>query len=211
MPLPKVWPVAANAAESMIEEYGYLTDVFRAISGMEQRVQLRRHPVGSLEASYLCDVAEDSQAAAAIIHGNQDDKWLVPLWMYAQRLQTALNIGDTDVAVPTTTDIPFQDASGFGAVGVLWSGPRSSEAFYIQTVNPTSLTLPIGVTKAWGTAGTFVLPARVGRLAEIVSYRWITGKVMEARLIFEFEPPDDILDVLTWAGIGGAMIPVEGG
>ncbi len=189
MPIPRMWPVAANPTRPLVEEYGYQTGVVRSFAGMEQRSQLRRHPIGSLEAEYLLDVEQEAQAAAAVLHRGQNDVWAVPLWMYMQPLGGALSPGNIFVFLDSTVGIPFVDPGGYTGYAAFWSSPLLYEAAEIDSVGPSSISLATpGVTKSWAIPGTYVIPTRVGRLAETIDYEWLTRSMLRAVLRFEFEP-----------------------
>lgn len=184
--MPPVWSVPINSKERVIESHGYATAVHSALSGREQREQLRRHPIGGLEAEYLCDVAQHAGAAAAILYPNQKTKWIVPLWQYMNPLLIARSIGETQIDVDTT-DVPFRDVLGFGDYALVASDPLTYEALTMTAVGSNFLTVS-PLAKNWGTvSGVYVCPARVGRLT-VVAYRWLNAGALSARLRFEFEP-----------------------
>ena len=180
--------MALNSNRNPVEEYGHLTAVTRAFGGNEQRAGLRRHPIGSLEAEYLCDVEQDAQVAAAILHAGQSDLWAIPLWMYAQALAVALTATDTTIQVASTDNMPFRDAGGYGGYVAIWGSAQLCEVAQLEQVNPSSLVVAApGVVNNWATAGTYVIPTRLGRLAETIDYEWVTRSLMRAVLRFEFE------------------------
>lgn len=206
--MPPVWPIAANTKSRVVEEHGYQTNVYRALSGREQREQLRRHPIGGIEADYLCDVAQHSAAAAAILYPNQKTEWIVPLWQYMNPSLSPLAPAATQIDCDTV-DVPHRDALGFGDYAVIWSDPLTYETLTLQAISASYLTVN-PITKTWGIAGVYVVPTRVGRLAEVISYRWINNGVLAARLRFTFRPciaqiPDAIID--QFVIMDGGMIP----
>lgn len=200
MPTPQVWPAQANLSEEVVESYGYLTNILTAQNGDEQRIQLRRHPRGGISFAYLCPNLVDGQHVSALLYANRVKPWVVPLWCYARKLGADVGVGGTALTVDTV-NAPFQDPLGLGLYAVLWSATRSYEAVQIQTVSPTSISLLAGTGKAWTSAQTWVLPARVGYLVdEVAELNWITGALVGGRAHFTFDAVDEVLAVAPSSG-----------
>jgi hypothetical protein len=196
VPDPQVFPAMANLSEEPVEAYGYLSDVRISQSGKEQRIQLRRHPVGGIEFAYLCPDLTDGQHIAALLYAHRIKPWVVPLWCHARTLGGSVGLGGTSITVDTV-NAPFQDPLGLGLYAVIWSGPRTYEAVRIDTVSPTSITLLAGTTRSWAIQGTYVIPARVGYLVdEVVEHDWITSKITGGRVRFTFDAVRETLEAV---------------
>lgn len=207
--MPQVWPFPANSRESLLEGVGYRTKVYRALSGQEQREQLRRHPIGSLEATYTIHVAQHSDVFQSVLYPNQAKEWIVPLWPYQMPSETALAPAATQIDV-STVDVPHRDHLDFGSYALIWSDPLTYEAI-IPTSIASSFIQCSGVTKTWGTSGVYVFPTRIGRLSESVSWKWMARDIIEARVRFILEPPTMLIpsaEVENFVIMDGGVLPI---
>jgi len=182
---PQAWPFLANAVDEIVEEYGYLTDVESYDDGSEQRMQLRRHPVGSLEYSFFGFDLVDGQAAQLLLYANRTKSWVVPHWPHARPLQSAATAGD-GVLLVDTTNAPFQDPLGLGPYALVWRDARTYEVVTITEVDPGQIVLSAPLAKSWAVPGTYVIPCRVGVLDGSIEPQWDTGTVHSGRLRFSF-------------------------
>jgi len=212
MSLPTVWAVEPNAAEPIIESYGYLTDIIPGYrEGMEQRVQLRRHPTGSIEFAFLSTDLWEAQRTAVLLQRRRAQPWIVPLWQYRARPTADIAPGATEIAI-VTASIPFTDPLGLGPYAVLWRDSRYFEVVALNAIYPSRLELASPVVGTWPASSVEVLPARVGRLYRNPSTPWLTRSVPTGRVRFDFEcwSDDNIVPVLTddYAVLGGQVQPV---
>ena len=101
------FPFPPNWAEPVVETFGYLTDLLQSFRGMEQRVQLRAVPVGSIAYSVLLNELRDAQMAGAILFGNQARAFGIARWQFRVPLLQDALADDLEVFCDTT-DIPFE-------------------------------------------------------------------------------------------------------
>lgn len=175
------WAYEPNWGEPVVETYGYLTDLLTAHSGMEQRIQLRAVPVGSIGYSTLLTTLQEVQAANAILFGNQTRPFGVARWQYRVPLTTATVIGATEVPCDTA-NIPFEA----GGLVLLWRDPSTWEVQTISAVLADRLVLSLELRVAWP-AGTAVLPMVIGRLAPEASITWESLAIGSTSLTFAID------------------------
>ena len=161
------FPFAPNMERPIAESFGYLTDVLEAFSSMEQRVQLRVVPVGSIGYSVFFDKRRDAQMAAAILFGNQARAYGVGRWQFQTGLTAPVAIED-ELIYCATTDIPFVA----GGLVMLWTDPYHWEVLTIDSVETDHLVVTSGARKAWPAAGTAIVPMVVGRLSNSEALTW---------------------------------------
>lgn len=161
------FPFAPNMATPIAETFGYRTDVLEAFSSMEQRVQLRAVPVGSIGYSIFLNQRRDAQMAAAILFGNQTRAYGVARWQFTIGLTTAVAVDDEEIYCPTT-DIPFVA----GGLVMLWINPYQWEVLTIDSVETDHLVVTSPARNAWPIAGTAVVPMVVGRLGVSEALTW---------------------------------------
>ena len=161
------FPFAPNMARPISESFGYLTDVLEAFSSMEQRVQLRVVPIGSIGYSVFLNERRDAQMAAAILFGNQARAYGVARWSFRVGLTAPVAVEDELIYCPTT-DIPFVS----GGLIMLWISPYQWEVLTIDSVETDHLVVTSGARKAWTVAATTVVPMVVGRLSNSEALTW---------------------------------------
>lgn len=186
MNAPQVWPLEPNAVHPIVEEYGYLTDIFRSYRGLEQRVQLRRHPLGAVEFFFLCDDPWEGRRISALLHRKQAQPWIVPLWQYRARPTADVSTGATSISL-ATSGIPFTDPAELGPYAVLWGSARAFEIIFLDAIMPTTVELAAPTVGAWSAAAVELLPARRARLDGSPDLSWITSRVLAGRVRFIFE------------------------
>jgi len=160
------FPFPPNMATAVDEDFGYLTDVLRSRSGMEQRVQLRAVPIGAIGYSVFLEDRRDAQMAAAILFGNQPRAYGVGRWQFQTPTTAAVSVDDTEVYLDPTS-IPFVE----GGLVMLWTDPYTWEVLTIDSVEADHLVVTSGFRFAWA-AGTAALPMVVGRLSTSEALAW---------------------------------------
>jgi len=212
MPAPTVFPFEPNGGDTIIEWYGYLTDIIGpAYEGQEQRVQLRRHPTGAIETSFFSETTYEFQRMLGLLFRKHGQVWAAPLWPYATRLTADAAAGDTIVQA-VTAGIPFTDPLGLGPYALLWKNSKTFELLALNAIYPSSLELVTPLAAAWPSAGTFLIPIRTAFLDSTVPLRWETPQLVTGRHHFTFEShgTDTIVPTLTddLAVIGDTAEPV---
>jgi len=176
------YPFPPNWRHPVVEDYGYMTDIMTSFRGMEQRVQLRAVPVGSLSYTSLLNEPRDAQMAVAILFGNQPRAFGVARWQFRRTLTTDANPHDTEIFLDTT-DIPFQT----GGLVFLWTDPYTWEAQTIDTVLSDRLVLEVGLERSWAAGVTVVLPMVVGRLSPDEAVTWENLLIASTALTFDID------------------------
>lgn len=181
------WPFEPNFARSLVERYGYLTRVLESRKGVEQRIQLRELPVGSIEFANLFDDPREAQEANAILYGSQARPIGVPRWQFRTPLEATANADATELLC-NPTDLPFHA----GGLVFLWRDSRTWEAQRIASVEADRLVLELGLRADWpaaaeGVAGTWLIPMVFGRLADEVEVVWPNRDLVETELEFSID------------------------
>ena len=175
------FPFSANFADPITERYGYLTDVLKARTDREQRVQLRARPRRGLEFSVWLEERE-AEHASALLYGWQPYAFGVPFWQYSERLTVSLAIGGTLVLVDTA-DVPWQA----GDIVFLWADPWTWEAITVDAVASGQLTLRTPAQKAWPAGSSVAVPLGIGRLGNSETLDWEMLRAGSGRLAFSMD------------------------
>jgi len=183
------WPY--RMVETIRERYGYRTDVLTSINRNEQRIQQRMQPVGGVESTAQLRDA-DVVSAQRLLERNQAGEWAAPLWQYAIRLAEPLaGAGETTVSVDPADELPylpFVDAAGVGRPFYIWRDP---DYWFLTSCDrqATDITATDPITKAFP-AGAMVVPARLGRLENVISTSRPSRSVAGQPLSFRFDGVD---------------------
>ena len=161
------------------ERLEWLTDVLTMRAGAEQRIRLRNEPRRSFEF----DVLEHGNGAQLDLLLNvwQSRVYAVPVWTDKARLTAAIYPGDTVLAV-STRDLDYH-AGGLAIVG---SPHGASEALEILSLTNDTITLKRPALGNWP-AGSWIAPARLGRLPAQQTVTRPTAAISLAKLRFELE------------------------
>lgn len=176
------FPFAPNMAQPISETFGYLTDVLTAFTGMEQRIQLRAVPIGTISYSVFLNEARDAQMAAAILFGNQPRAFGVGRWQFQTSLAADALADDLEVYCETS-DIPFKS----GGLVMLWRDPYHWEIQTIASVEADHLVLTTGLQHSWSAGVTSVMPAVVGRLSTDEALTWQSLTAASQNLTFDID------------------------
>lgn len=176
------FPFSPNWAQPVSETFGFMTDIIVSYRGMEQRIQLRTVPVGTLRYSTLLDDLRDAQMANAILFGNQARAFGVGRWQFQTRLLQNASAGDHDV-VCDTSDIPFEP----GGLALLWTDPYHWEVQTIESVLPDRVILDFGLIRSWTAGQTVVLPIVIGRLSAEEGFTWDALAIGSTSLTFDID------------------------
>ncbi|UZG45617.1 hypothetical protein [Caldimonas thermodepolymerans] len=161
------------------ERLEWLTDVLTMRDGGEQRVRLRTDPRRSFEF----DVLEYGNGGQLDLLMNvwQSRVYAVPVWTDKAWLAAAIHPGDTVLAV-STTDLDYH-AGGLAIVG---SSAGASEALEVLSLTAGTITLKRPALGNWP-AGSWIAPARLGRLPAQQSVTRPTAAISQAKLRFDLE------------------------
>ncbi|MCJ9707603.1 hypothetical protein LWS69_00970 [Bordetella hinzii] len=161
------------------ERLEWLTDVLTMRDGGEQRVRLRTDPRRSFEF----DVLEYGNGGQLDLLMNvwQSRVYAVPVWTDKAWLAAAIHPGDTVLAV-STTDLDYH-AGGLAIVG---SSAGASEALEVLSLTADTITLKRPALGNWP-AGSWIAPARLGRLPAQQTVTRPTAAISQAKLRFDLE------------------------
>ena len=176
------FPFPPNWAQPVTETIGFMTDILVSYRGMEQRIQLRAVPVGTIRYATLLDELRDAQMAGAILFGNQARAFGVGRWQFQTRLLQDANAGDHDVLCDTS-DIPFEP----GGMVLLWTDPYHWEVQTIESVLHDRVVLDFGLIQSWAAGLTLVLPIVVGRLSDDEGFTWDALAIGSTSLTFDID------------------------
>jgi hypothetical protein len=176
------FPFPPNWAQPVTETFGFMTDIIVSYRGMEQRIQLRAVPVGTIRYATLLDDLRDAQMANAILFGNQARAFGVGRWQFQTRLLQDADADDHEVFCDTT-DIPFEP----GGMVLLWSDPYHWEVQTIESVLPDRVVLSFGLIQSWTVGPTIVLPIVIGRLSADEAFTWNGLSIGSTSLTFDID------------------------
>lgn len=176
------FPFPPNWAQPVTETLGFMTDIIVSYRGMEQRVQLRAVPVGTIRYATLLDDLRDAQMAGAILFGNQARAFGVGRWQFQTKLLQSASAGDHDVFCDTS-GIPFEP----GGMVLLWTDPYRWEVQTVESVLQGRVVLDFGLIRSWTAGVTLVLPLVVGRLSSDEGFTWQTLAVGSTSLTFDID------------------------
>jgi hypothetical protein len=169
-------------AQPIAETFGFLTDVLTSFREMEQRIQLRAVPVGTIGYSVLLDDLRDAQMANAILFGNQARAFGIARWQFRVPLLRDAATGDLEVFCDTV-DVPFAP----GGLVLLWTDPYHWEVQTIDAVFVDRVILTLGLRNAWTAGLTSVLPLVVGRLSPDEPFTWESLTIGSQALLFDID------------------------
>jgi hypothetical protein len=187
--VPFAWPpsgqggggAGGDGGGSVLERFGYLTDILVSFRGMEQRRQLRLVPIGSISYSVVLAELQEVQMANAILYGNQSRPFGIPRWQFRTELTVQASAGGS-VLTCDTTNLPFED----GGLCFLWKSPTLWEAHTILSHTTSSITLALPLRKTWP-IGTAVIPMVSGRLPVGPAFVWETLNVGSQEISFDVD------------------------
>ncbi len=176
------FPFPPNWAQPVTETFGFMTDILVSYRGMEQRIQLRAIPIGTIRYSTLLSELRDAQMANAILFGNQSRVFGVGRWQFQNQLQQDASVGDHEI-ICDTADIPYEP----GSLVLLWADPYRWEVQTVDSVLGDRILLNFGLLNDWTAGETAVLPLVVGRLSADEAFTWESLTVGSTALTFDIE------------------------
>lgn len=176
------FPFAPNWAQPVTETFGFATDILTSYRGMEQRIQLRAIPTGTIRYTTLLNDLRDAQMANAILFGNQARAWGVGRWQFQTPMQQDATAGDQEIFCDTT-GVPFTP----GAMVLLWTSPYRWEVQTVESVLADRVILSFALIQSWTASQTAVLPIVVGRLSPDEAFIWESLAVGSTALTFDID------------------------
>ena len=172
------FPFSPDWSESVVERLEWLTEVFTAFSGKEQRVTLRNAARFGIEYRVLIGGDYERVLLENTLEAWQARVFGVPLWYQVQTLAAELSIGVTSVPAET-------DESEF-VVGGLLAITRGVEAELIEvaSIGAGTVTTATPTTKTWA-KGSKVMPVRLARIVNDQSTSYLADSIVLSRVRFE--------------------------
>jgi hypothetical protein len=164
------------------EQIGYLTDIITSFRGMEQRIQLRDIPNGTLTYTSLLATLRDLQTAGAILFGNQARAFGVGRWQFAATPTAPAPAGSQDL-VFDTANLPL----AAGGLVLLWMSPYQWEVGTIETVWSDRITLQLALQYSWPAQQATVLPLLIGYLSQQETLSWASLATGHTNLTFAID------------------------
>jgi hypothetical protein len=139
------------------------TNILRAFSDLEQRVQLRSLPRYSAAFNVVTMDSRESGYLDTLLFDWQPRIFGVPWWMDATQTTAQANSGSSTISLDTT----LKPAYVVGGLVMLWSDPFTWEVQSISAVGSSSVTTTAPLNSTWP-SGTIIVPLRRGRLMDSV-------------------------------------------
>lgn len=161
----------------------WLTDILIAYGSLEQRIQLRELPRGTLRYNLLFGTPQEAARFEAQLWALGAETVQVPFWPDGTPLLTAVEPPDIELELETATRRFIA-----GGQAMLWRDAENWEIVTIETVTEDGLTLASSVVGTWpGDGRTRVLPILSGRLEHAPELMRITSSVasMELRIVLD--------------------------
>lgn len=175
------FPFDPDWSQPVTEDFGYLTDIIESYRGNEQRIQLRKIPIGTIGYSVVLTALRDAQMANAILFGNQARVFGVARWQFRIPLAADAHVDDLEVLCDPS-NLPFE----VGGLLLLWTDPYHWEVQTIASVEADRIVLASALQNEWA-AGTAILPLVVGRLSADEGFTWESLKIGSAALVFSID------------------------
>lgn len=176
-----LWTAKPNWSTTVKENLEWLTDVYRAYDGTEQRRGLRQVARRSFEYDFTA-AGSDAQRVDNLLWGWQNKTYALPVWVDSRPLTATAAIGDMTIAVAT-------DLYSFaaGSMVVVYSSASLFELKTIISLTGTTITLDTPLEKAWS-RGVSVYPVVLARLSTEVPLQRLTGGVLMGTVSFTTSP-----------------------
>lgn len=175
-----VWTFPNNWSQGVLETLEFKTDVLTSEVGAEQRISKRLTPRRSMETSFLIQ-KENRQYLQHLLGRYGSSVWLIPLWHQVAPLDAAVALGATSLSFDTR--LREYKAGDFVVIRHR-TDARIFEAIEIASVSDSELILISNTERAWPRNDTYVYPARLGRLADLVQGAKKTDELFEVKARF---------------------------
>lgn len=146
-----------------VEILAFLTNIIEAISGVEQRIALRKHPRQLFEVTYKLD-ENDRRRMQALLMSWMPNTFGFPLWHEQTRLTSTASVGATTYDVQDTTDIDLRE----GGLAVVITDNNTYDVITIDSITPTTIVAEDPSLNSYP-AGTRIMPLRTAVLKKAVS------------------------------------------
>jgi hypothetical protein len=164
------------------ESYGYLTRLFRAYDGTEQRSLLRARPSREVRIRTTATTMAQLQRLVAQLYTVGHYPYGVPLWMDAAVVTSYVGLGATEVPLSAAGR-----ALAAGGMCLLYQDPDNWETRRIESVESDHLHLSTVTGRGWA-AGTLCVPVLIARILDPPEIQRPCGGVADVVAGFSIEP-----------------------
>ncbi len=180
----RVFSVSPNWREPFLETWAHRTLVMAGEDGAEQRAALRS--AKAMTWSFLATAMAEWETLwlAGLLYQGPVQSFAVPYWPDATRLTAPAAMGAASLSC-STTDRRFE-ANGWA---VLYRSARETELVALTGSILAGSVSCVALAAAWP-AGTTIIPARLGVLAETPSIVRPTSATGEVEVSFALEVAD---------------------
>lgn len=169
-----------NWSDGLTDRLEWLTDVLTSRDGTEQRIKLRDVPRRSLSYSVLAH-RNEFQYLDNLIASQQGSLVTVPFWPDMTKSSSVLLAGGDTFAVDTVG----RDYA-IGSRIVVGTDALNCEELVVQSMTADQITTGTGRVRQWP-IGSFIVPARRGRMEQPMSVKRPTAKIATAAMQFTLE------------------------
>jgi hypothetical protein len=155
-----VWPWCPRVP--MLEALEWYTDVFTSHNGADQAVRYRNAPRRSFEVTTVLPWPYSTRGQNAMMEGAAEP-WVLGMWAETTDAGS-LTVGAGSIAVDTATSAYIA-----GGLALVYGGMDAWEVVEIDTVGAGMITLAGTLAASYDSAR--VMPARVGRILQVPSFR----------------------------------------
>lgn len=192
--------------ESPIREtLAWKTSVLQSVSGLEQRVSLRKNPRQIIEMMVRIEEGSGRRELQTLLHGWQPGVFGVPIWFEARYLNTTADILDTTIYVDTR----FADFR-VDSLAIIWRSADFYDALEIDSMTDSSITFSSPVTKQFLADQALVMPLRVGITDESIQAQRYPVGLDDLNLRFTIQDNDsDLGDTSAFPTYNGKVLLSE--
>lgn len=190
----------ARPEADLREELLFLTDIIESWDGTEQRIRVRDRPRQRLVFEVLEESLERQQLQALLFEW-LPRIWGVPLWFEERQLQADAATNDTTIQVDTT-NAHFRA----GGLVLIYEDQLNFEAFEIDSLTASSLTLTSALASDHAAADTTIIPVELAYARTQPSAP--VFPLGQTRLTMEFTSiqPPDLADLTGWTMHNGRVV-----
>lgn len=156
------FPIEFDGDGTVTETLSFGTDVLPSLDGGSQRVSFRKNPRQRLSGPVVVD-GRARREIEALLFGWQSRSFGVGVWH--ERMTSTAAVSAGAVVIPAVT--AWVDLR-VGQLVAIVTDSRTYDVVTVLSFDSTSITLVSSLLNAYP-AGSFVVPVRVGRMAQVIS------------------------------------------
>lgn len=176
-----VWAYEPDWQQDFIENLTWLTDVFTARTGDEQRESIRSSPRRNFEYS-LQTFKDNAATLQNLLFGWQNRTFAIPVWFDNSELATATTVGSLVINADTSNRGFFK-----GGLVLILVDPLNYEVREIEDFSSNTITLTNPIESIWA-KGVKVFPVNIGRFPTQMQSSRVTDNVLTMQISFDADP-----------------------